>query len=905
MNRTIAGFLLLVACVLSQAADPRAQQASQLRVKVVDQGGGSLPNATLAVVHPDGVAASLAATETIGIYTVSGLMPGRYILTVEAEGFAPSKRPIEIRANRLTDLTVVLTLHTTESVRVAGLTSGIPSNLTSMTLSGLDLALLPNNDLDLLRRLQEMAGSRGQPGDVAIYVDGFREFRRLPPRSAIELIQINAEPYSAQFPEPGSRRVEIVTKPGSEGRFGELKSDFNDEALNAREPLATRKPALQRRTLSGYYSAAIIPQRWGFYVYAGRWEQDENAVIRATTLDETLEPAPFHQTLASPARLNHFTGNTGFGIGNMRLKAEYSREQMSASNQGLKSGLDLPERGITSTTTTDVGRFSLLSILTQTAVYEMRVEARRDASRLRAASGRTAILVLDAFNSGANQDALYNDTTTDSAQLDAKLTKVVGSHTLKLGGQADYLDLSQVNFANFGGTFVFGADVERDERGRPVLSDSGATVPVSPLESYRRTRLGLAGYQPTLFTLTTGDPSASARQWRLAGYLQDDWVRSKEFTLSAGIRYETQTDLDERLFLAPRVGMAWSLRGPGGVIRAGAGVFSRRVEPALTLNTIRFDGQRQKEYVVQNPTFRPPPAIDQTSEQQTIITFADGMDAGRLVTTNASYERAIAGPLFGSVTYTYEQGDRLTRSTDINVPLTPGGARPVLTAGRVLEYRSVGRSERHEMQVGLRASLGTAIALTANYTLASANADGDNAQTIPADSRHIANEWGRVAIDERHRVYFNGTLMLPRSFLVIPSFTYATPRPFNITTGFDNNQDGHVTDRPSFAAAGDLNAIATPYGWLNPFPGPGDTIIPRNFGRGGRLLKFDLSFAKVFVLDNPAEARRVLGVTATFENLLNLTNLRDYNGVLTSPRFGAANTSEPGRRASLGLSFNF
>jgi hypothetical protein len=351
--------------------------------------------------------------------------------------------------------------------------------------------------------------------------------------------------------------------------------------------------------------------------------------------------------------------------------------------------------------------------------------------------------------------------------------------------------------------------------------------------------------------------------------------------------------------------MAWSVGERGGVIRAGSGVFYKRVEPALTMNTVRFDGQRQKEYVVQAPTFDPPPSLEQTAELQTVMTFADGLKAGRLLVSNVSYERAIAGPLFGSATYTFERGDHLTRSDDVNTPLAAGAVRPMAGVGQVLEYQSVGRSRRQELQIGLRAGFNKGTAIIANYTLASARADGDNAQTLPADSRNLANEWGRISTDERHRVYVNGTVMMPRFFMVIPSFTYATARPFNITTGLDNNQDGHVTDRPSFAAAGDVNAIATPYGLLNPFPEPGDTIIPRNLGRGGRMLKFDLSFAKVFLLDNPLEARRVLGVNLNFENLLNTTNLRDYNGVLLSPLFGRANTAELGRRVSIGLGFNF
>jgi hypothetical protein len=223
----------------------------------------------------------------------------------------------------------------------------------------------------------------------------------------------------------------------------------------------------------------------------------------------------------------------------------------------------------------------------------------------------------------------------------------------------------------------------------------------------------------------------------------------------------------------------------------------------------------------------------------------------------------------------------------------------------VLQYQSVSRSTRHELQVGLRAGFKKGSQIVANYTLASTNSDTDAPQTLPSDSRDLGNEWGPAATDEKHRIYVGGTLRLPWYCTLTPSFTYATPRPFNITTGLDNNLDGHLTDRPSFAAPGDAIASATPFGLLNPVPTAGETIIPRNFGRGDRLLKFDLSLAKVFLLSDPLQERRTLSVHISAMNLLNTTTLRDYNGVLLSPLFGQANTADQSRRISIGLGFNF
>jgi hypothetical protein len=263
MRRLVRHAVFVIAAVvtLGWAPDASAQERGRLSVKVVDQTGGALPNAAL-VLHRSGVrnvqAPPSVVTDARGVYAASDLTVGKYEFTVTAEGFVPARVTATVRVDRATEITVVLLVRHDEDVKVGLLNIARPNSLTGMTFSGESLARLPGGEIDLLARLQELAGTRGRPGDVAIYVDGFRDFRRLPPKAAIDLIQINADPYSTEFPEPGTRRIEIITKPGADGVFGELKSDFNDDSLNAREPLATGKPQLQRRTYSGYFSAPIM-----------------------------------------------------------------------------------------------------------------------------------------------------------------------------------------------------------------------------------------------------------------------------------------------------------------------------------------------------------------------------------------------------------------------------------------------------------------------------------------------------------------------------------------------------------------------------------------------------------------------------------------------------------------------
>src|SRR5207245_1754302 len=92
---------------------------------------------------------------------------------------------------------------------------------------------------------------------------------------------------------------------------------------------------------------------------------------------------------------------------------------------------------------------------------------------------------------------------------------------------------------------------------------------ITSLERYRRTllfeRMGLSAAQiralgggATQFRIAGGNPEATVTQWDVAPFVQDDWKVTPHFTLSAGLRYENQTNIGSRWNLAPRAAFAWA-----------------------------------------------------------------------------------------------------------------------------------------------------------------------------------------------------------------------------------------------------------------------------------------------------------------------------------------------------------
>src|SRR2546421_5134510 len=117
----------------------------------------------------------------------------------------------------------------------------------------------------------------------------------------------------------------------------------------------------------------------------------------------------------------------------------------------------------------------------------------------------------------------------------------------------------------------------------------------------------------TRFSLAGGNPEADVNQSDVSFYLQDDWKLRQHLTVSPGLRYENQNNIDSNFNFAPRIGFAWSpmfgskkkQAAPAGVKNPTAAVPGTAPKAADAKNpttTAAVPGTAPKAADAKNPT---------------------------------------------------------------------------------------------------------------------------------------------------------------------------------------------------------------------------------------------------------------------------------------------------------------
>lgn len=904
------------------------QQPGSLKGTVADESGAVIPDATIEVLQGQRVVQS-AHSDALGKFVVAGLGDGQYCVRVKADGFQDFKSDWqklsgegEVRFAITLKILTAMEQVTVTSDQSGGVGLESADNATAVVLRGADLDVLPDDSEELLADLQALSGPPVGSGGSQLYLDGFSG-SRVPPKNAIREVRINQDPFSAQYDHAGFSRVEILTKPGAEKIHGTLQFKMSDAAMNSRNPFTSIKAPYQSKHFTGDLGGPLSKRASFFLNFEGRWATD-NEVVDATILDPSLHITPLTQAELMPDREHSAGGRIDYKLNEKHnLTGRYQWDHSQEQNAGV-GGFALPSRAYATSNTAHTFQLTENAILSSTALNQTRFQFVRTTLTQQATSFAPTIQVLDAFTSGGAQVG-NSQHVEDLLELQNYMTKTWGSHTLTFGGQFHRDAVYDRSPGNFGGTFVFsgGLAPELNSSNQIVLNGNGNPImsSLSSIQRYQRTlQLLQVGFSPTevialgggasQFSIAAGQPVSAFTQSDVGLFLQENWHANSHLSINAGFRWEGQNDIHDWKDFAPRFGLAWM---PGGksrrtVIRLGAGIFYDRFPAAEILQTLRFNGRTQQQYVLNNPAFYPQvpsiTSLEAMGVAQTIRTLNPNLRAPYLMQASAGLEHEMPLGMLVSLNYIGSWGRHQLVSENVAANSGPAAAN--------YRYVSAGALNLNQFIASVRRPFHNGFAVFGRYEYNRAFGNTDGVNTFPANQSNLQADYGRAATDIRHTLVLGGSLPGPfgtslNAFLVVRSGA-----PFNITTGHDNNGDTLFTDRPAFASASQPGAIVTPFGIFNPFPGSGSAVIPHNYGQGPGFAMLNLRLSRTFgfgAVAGDGSSKRVVPALAgsrlfaapstnhhynvTVEiivrNLLNTTNPGIPVGNLSSPSFGRSN----------------
>ena len=864
-----AAFTLAALCVaspvLAQVSSP-ANAPAQLRIVVLDETGAGIPSARITVSTPAAAPVNATADDR-GIAVVPSLAIGSVQLRVEAQGFATYSAPLTLRrgANNQTVTLKIEGFQEQVVVDDAAATQASGSAETTKVLDETVIEQLPDDPDELQALLEQMAGGVG----AVFRVNGFTG-GRLPNREDIRQIRFRTNSFAADNHDAGRVQVEVITRPAVQTWTGNLNANFRNDIFNARDAFAATKTPQNIARIGGGVRGPIKARKTSLRLNVDRNESNNASNIYALTPDGS----PLLGFISSPSHNTFGTVGIEHALTDMQtLRVDYQRQQNVARNGGV-GGFNLAERATNRDNGNGQLRMQVQGLFGRATLNEFRVEFRDVWNHQASVSTAPSVNVLDAFNAGGS------GINTRSSQ-----------RTFDIADNLDFTigrkHATRVGFELFGGRYRY-----FDAR------NAAGTFTFSSLDAYR------AG-TPLQFTQRLGEVQTSFTAYQTALYWQDDIRTSRTLTISVGVRQEMQSLIAAKLNLMPRLGVTYSPRSSKTIIRGGYGLFYDWYESNLYDQTLRVNGIAQRDLRVNCPGY--PDAFASSADPSCRaalggvpviqpggrIQASPSLDMPHVHQASASIERPIGANLRTMVSYQLLRGRNQMRSRDINTPDPVTGLRPEPAISSITQFESTGKSARDSVTI----NIGYAVPrrqmnVGMNYTLARFRNHADNATQLPVDSHSPDAEWGPSSQDIRHRLQTNVFLPPVAGFrLSMNGLVYQSGAPYNITTGYDDNRDLVINDRP-------LDAMGRRVG--------------RNSARGdARWGDFSVRLGRAFAFNRPSPDRPAgnaggnLEFFAQAENVLNRVNFTNYAGTMTSRLFGQPTAALQARRVQVGMQLRF
>jgi hypothetical protein len=883
MKRLLFALSLVAAIVHPPVVFAQPAREAKLLLTVVDQTGAVIPNAVVTVTRVDDPSPRVIGpvkSNDKGLATLEGLVPGTYVVQAEFPAFETLvMKDVRLRAgdNRQTATLRIQAMQDEVTVgRDKQVAAADPKTTFGTALTREQIDALSDDPDEMRRQIMDMAP------DAVLRIDSF-EGGQLPPKAQIKSIHIARDQFAAESHYAGAHFIDIITQPGMGPMRGGTNFRFRDRALNASNPQTNFKGPEQSQNYGVNFGGSLIKEKSSFSLSInGGTFYDAPTVVNEGPDGRKVETLPIKRR-----RDNFFThGNFDYALTrDQTLRVSFNSGRFHNTNQGVGQYDDIGRAYGTEESDTTIriqeagplGRRFFTNTRLQLNVQNVRRESALELPTLR---------IIDSKTSGGAQQRGEN--RGRSLNLMSDLDYVRGIHSFRTGVDINATWYKTNQDSNYLGTYTF--------------------------ESIEAYEAGL----PRSFTKRIGDPELSYSNVLGAIYVQDDVRLRKNFTLSAGVRYEAQTHLEDYNNFAPRVGINWApFKSGRTTIRASWGIFYDWFSTATYEQTLRVDGFRQQEINILDPSYPIPGEVGEIPPTNRYL-MGEDLDLARTNRLSAGVSQTITPRIRLNATYAYTNWLGLYRGEDLNAPVD--GVRPDPRFSNVIEIMDDGESKNHSLSTSLNVSLSTPGpamqqarfnwrrgSVNINYNFGRQRSNSDGPFSVPF-SGSPDGEWGPANNDIRNRLNLGLNSQALKNLNTFISLSYSSASPYTIRTGTDDNGDLIFNDRP----AGVGRNTERGEGILNINANASYTIplgkrpqAPSTPGGGGPMTIMAGDRVMVMGPGGVGAARYRLTFSLNVQNLTNHVNHTGWNGTMTSPFFRQSTSVGAPRKMDLGVSFSF
>ena len=768
--------LCVVLCLLTVAAAAQDLDEVTISGQVKDAAGLAVAGATVVATETVTGLERTVTTNEEGRFRLIELKPGLYRVRITAGGFGPQERtelttvsgqnlqldftlsPAGIQAEAVVtvggDDTPVV--DTTRTVVGGTITQREVEELPTESRNPLDLVLTLGGTAEEQLSTRDLANDRGArglstpgstPEEAGIFglsggaaysnnitIDGLdnnddrgASFRFQPSIESVAEVQVISNQFSAEYGRASGGRVNIRTRAGSNRFRGRAFYFFRDEALNGNTWNNNRRnfkrPAFQNHNPGFTFGGPIVKNRLFFF---SAYEYDtiqEDTIVDAWVLANGLAnpqfslPVPNDPTspivslnpsggfpgvqvgryitpIDTPAKKHTFTQRVDWNpvdAHNFTFSYQLGRSNDLRAFSGTNR---IADSLIGRVRDTDAFNASHNWVASSKLVNQARFQYSTLNPSSTQASGETTPAVLVTFTppGESSQTQVFGSTTSSSDrqekrwQLQDTVSYAAGSQTWRFGFDYHNVDTTFVDRFDATGTYTFGSFVF-----------FAANNPSRIQQNFNNT--------------------STLKNHYIGAFVQDDWRVFPNLTVSAGLRYERESVLDDNNNWGPRFAVAWNpfKNSDKTVIRFGAGIFYNRVllrtvdDYTGDSQTLRFDSN--------SPNVPAGVSVNQTTIRNFLGTqFPNGLTLDTIVPVNSTnsytveqlsrpstvfrslspdlvipesyqmnvgFEREIAKGWVFESNFTYNKTVHLWRETNPNAPVLPSGLSDVNSDGQV------------------------------------------------------------------------------------------------------------------------------------------------------------------------------------------------------------------------------